>query len=114
MATVSFDRRHSGSGDAEQYGRLSQANARGLSVATLLARVVAAGHAVQLAWRGEEATDVTDRLQEFPTAVLPVVRDQYPDTPGDDDETEPTTATREARRWLRPPGFSWWPQALAG
>jgi hypothetical protein len=99
---------------AEQYGRHSQANARGLSVAALLARVVEAGHGIQLAWRGEEATSVTDRSQEFPTAVLPVVRDQHPDTPSNDDETEPTTATREARRWLRPPGFLWWQRSFAG
>jgi hypothetical protein len=109
-----------GVGSAEQYGRHSQANARGLSVAALLARVAEAGHAVRLAWRSEEAATATARSDEFPTAVLPVVRDTEghqtePDgSPGDDVETEPSTATRDARRWIGPPGFSWWQQWLAG
>ena len=107
-------------GGAEQYGRHSQANARGLPVAALLARVAEAAQAVRLAWRGEEAARAFAPPDEFPTAVLPVVRDTEghqtePDgPPGDDEETEPSTATREARRWLGPPGFSWWQQWLAG
>jgi hypothetical protein len=84
------------------YGRHSEANAGGLSVAALLARVADAGHAIRLAWRSNEVASAIDRSDEFPTAVLPVVRGT------DGHETEPTTATREARRWLRPPGFSWW------
>jgi plasmid replication initiation protein len=109
-----------GAGSAEQYGRHSQASARGLSVAALLARVVEAGHAVRLAWRGDDATRVVTRSDEFPTAVLPVVRSTdepqaEPDgLPADDEDTEPTTATREARKWLRPPGLSWWPRAVVG
>ncbi len=115
MAAVNGGKHHSGLGEvAERYGRHSRANANGLSVAALLERVARAGHAIRLAWRGEEATSVTDRAEEFPTAVLPVVRDQHPDTPSNDDKTEPTTATREARRWLRPPGFLWWQRSFAG
>lgn len=105
---------------AERYGKHSQANARGLGVAELLRRVVARGDAIRLAWRGREATGVADPVDEFPTAVLPVIRDSIeyqvePDgPPGDEDETEPTTATREARKWLPPSGFSWWPRLLVG
>jgi hypothetical protein len=83
-----------------------------LSVAALLERMSRAGQAIRLAWRGSERLGLAEGRGEFPTGVLPVVRDQILDAPSDDDETEPTTATREARRWLRPPGFSWW-QPLA-
>lgn len=97
---------------ADDYGKHSQANARGLSVAELLRRVVARGEAVRLAWRGREATGLADRSDEFPTAVLPVIRSDAP-TPADED-TEPTAATHEARRWLQPSGFSWRQRLLTG
>lgn len=114
--------RNQGEGNrtVEPYGKHSQANARGLSVAALLTRTTQAGQAIRLAWRGDEAASLVDRTDEFPTAVLPVVRRvdghqaESDGWPGDDQETEPATATREARRWLQPPGFSWWQWALAG
>jgi hypothetical protein len=96
--------------DAERYGKHSRAHARGLGVAELLRRVVARGEAVRLAWRGDEATSALGRSGDFPTAILPVVRDEYPDE--NDEDTQPSTATREARRWLQPPGFSLWPNPL--
>jgi hypothetical protein len=105
---------------AEEYGKHSQTNAGGLSVAALLERMSRAGQAIRLAWRSSEVTSVVGCSQEYPTGVLPVVRDMNehqaePDGwPGDDEETEPTTATREARRWLRPPGFSWWQSVVHG
>ncbi len=95
----------------EHYGKHSGVHARGLGVAELLRRAVAGGEAIRLAWRGDEATNVVARSEEFPTAILPIVRDEYPDE--NDEDTEPSTATREARRWLRPPGFSLWPNLLA-
>jgi hypothetical protein len=97
---------------SDDYGQHSQANAHGISVAELLRRMVARGEAVRLAWRGREATGLADRLEEFPTAVLPVIRADTP-APADDD-TPPTTTTREAGRWSQPPGFSWWQRLLAG
>jgi hypothetical protein len=101
-------RHHGGRDDmAEGYGRHSPINAGGLTVAALIERVARAGHAVRLAWRGREAADVADWSDEFPTAVLPMAQDRIkhqaePDSSSSDDqETEPTTATQEARRWLR-------------
>jgi hypothetical protein len=99
---------------ADSYGRHSQANARGLPVKALLERLVASGDAICLAWRDDQLQTSTDRA-EFPTAVLPVVRELHQqDANPDDEETEPTTATRGARRWLSTNGFSWWPKSLAG
>jgi hypothetical protein len=96
----------------ETYGRHSRAHARGLSVAELLRRVVARGEAIRLAWRGDAATNLADRSDEFPTAVLPVIRDDL--LALEAQETEPTTATREAWQWLDTERFSWWPKPLAG
>jgi hypothetical protein len=114
VATVNTGRHHSRQDTAEGYGRHSPTNAGGLTVAALIERVAHAGQAVRLAWRGREAAGIADWSDEFPTAVLPVVRDGAIDSSTADEETEPTTATQEARRWLRPPGFSWWQQWLAG
>ena len=97
--------------DAEHNGKHSRAHARGLGVAELLRRVAARGEAIRLAWRGDEVTSAGARSGDFPTAILPVVRDEYPDD--EDEDTEPSTATWEARRWLQPPGFSLWPNPLA-
>lgn len=94
------------------YGQHSQAHARGLSVAELLRRTMARGEAVRLAWHGREATGLADRADEFPTAVLPVVRADAPAL--DEEDTEPITATREARKWQQPSDFSWWQRLLAG
>lgn len=95
---------------AERYGKHSQAHARGMSVLELLRRVVAQGEAVRLAWRDAEANAVVDNGQEFPTAVLPAVRDE--DEHGDADEiTEPTTATGEAQRWFGLGSLVRWPLA---
>jgi hypothetical protein len=98
--------------DADRYGKHSRAHAHGLGVAELLRRVVARGDAIRLAWRGDEATNAIARSDEFPTAVLPVVRVEYPDE--NDEDTEPSTAVRESRKWLNPELVSWWPQPLAG
>jgi hypothetical protein len=120
VAAVNAGKHHSGLSDVEQYGKHSSANAGGLSVATLLERASRAGQAIRLAWRGAEQEGLAQGRDEFPTGVLPVTRSTDDDqtapdgSPGDDDETEPTTAIRDARRWLRPPGFSWLPQSLAG
>lgn len=96
----------------ETYGKHSRAHARGLSVAELLRRVVARREAIRLAWRGDATTNLADPSDEFPTAVLPITRDNLPAL--EDQETEPTTATREARQWLGTERFSWWPKPLAG
>jgi hypothetical protein len=121
VATVNTGKHHSGQEDtAEDYGRHSRTNARGLSVAVLLQWVVARGEAIRLAWRGTESEGLARTRDEFPTAVLPVIRGadghqaEHDGSPGDDEETGPTTATREARRWLQPPGFLWWQRSLAG
>lgn len=97
---------------ADTYGRHDESRASGLSVAELLERMIGRGEAVRLAWRGEEATNMTARSDDFPTAVLPQVQDEFPDT--DDEGTEPTTAIRETRQWRRTRGFTWWPKPLAG
>lgn len=81
-----------------------------MSVPELLRQVVARGEAFRLAWRGSEIDAVVDNRREFPTAVLPAVRDE--DEHGDADEiTEPTTATGEAQRWFGPAGLVRWPLA---
>lgn len=95
----------------ETYGKHSRAHARGLSVAELLRRVVARGEAIRLAWQGDAATNLVGPSDEFPTAVLPVIRDDS--LALEDQETEPTTATREARQWFGSERFSW-PKPLAG
>lgn len=96
----------------ETYGKHSRAHARGLSVAELLRRVVARGEAIRLAWRGDAATHMADPSDEFPTAVLPITRDNLPAL--EDQESEPTTATREARQWFGSEWFSWGPKPLTG
>jgi hypothetical protein len=92
---------------AEGYGRHSPTNADGLTVAALIERVARAGQAVRLAWRGREAAGTADWADEFPTGILPVVRHAVPDMPTPEEDTKPTTATRAARNWLWPHGFSW-------
>lgn len=95
---------------AERYGKHSQAHAD-LPVVDVLRRVAESGEAIRLAWQDDDSNRVVEDRQEFPTAVLPVIRDD----PGADDETtEPTTATREARQWFGTERFPWWPKALAG
>lgn len=107
---------------SDRYGKHSQANANGLSVRTLLERTIAYGDAIRLAWDNEDPNALADGERDLPTAVLPVVPMQVADEAEGDDETEPTTATREARRWLaknQPEAgtgggdFVWWPKALA-
>jgi hypothetical protein len=97
----------------EAYGKHTTGRVSGVSVVELLRRVVGRGEAVRLAWRGVERAGVAHNSDEFPTAVLPVIRDQLPAASSDDEGTEPTVAVQEARQWLRPPGFSWWHQCLA-
>lgn len=101
MATVT-SRHHGGPSDAaERYGKHSRANARGLSVRALLERWVERGEAIRLAWRAEESDAVVARSQEFPTAVLPVIRGDDSHEVNADEDTEPTTTTRQARNWLQ-------------
>ena len=115
MAAVSPGKHHGGQDAAADRAGLHRADrANGVSVAALLERVSRAGLAIRLAWRGTERTDVVQHSDEFPTGVLPVIRDRFPGAVSDDEETEPTSATREAWRWLRPEHFSWWPTVLAG
>lgn len=109
MATVNADRYQS----ADAYGKHSQSNARGLSVAELLRRAVRRGEAFRLAWRGDDPDASVDRDEAFPTAVLPVVRGELADPAAMAEGTEPTTATREARKWLQPPSSSWWLRLVA-
>lgn len=95
---------------AEQYGKHSRAHAGGPGVVDLLRRAVAHGDAIRLAW-DDETRIVADQRDDFPTAVLPVVRDEYP---GDDEDTEPSTAVREARKWFMPELFTRLLHPLAG
>jgi hypothetical protein len=97
--------------DAETYGKHSRAHAHGLGVAELLRRVIARGEAIRLAWHSDETTRVADDSQDFPTAVLPVIRDEYP---GDDEDTDPSTGVREARKWFNPELSLWWRNSLVG
>jgi hypothetical protein len=90
--------------DEETYGRHSFAHAR-IPVIALLRRAVANGGAFRLAWRGDNPDVPVDRDDDFPTGVLPVVRDELADGAAPDEDTEPTTATRAARKWLQPPSF---------
>jgi hypothetical protein len=114
VATVNLARSQASEyGSAEAYGKHSRANARGLSVAELLRRVVHRGEAFRLAWRGGDSDAPVDRREEFPTGVLPVVGDQLADALVAEEDTEPTTAMREARKWLQAPSFSWWLRLLA-
>lgn len=96
--------------DAEMYGKHSRAHAHGLGVAELLRRVIARGDAIRLAWRGTDGS-TAGRSDDFPTAVLPVIRDEYP---GDDEDTEPSAGVREARKWFGPEKSLWWRSSLVG
>lgn len=100
--------RHDADSAAETYGKHSTAHAR-LSVVSILQRFVSRGQAIRLAWR--EQVGPAERSDEFPTAVLPVIRADYP---GDDEDTEPSTAVREGRKWFQSSPFSWWPGVLVG
>lgn len=99
---------------AERYGKHSQANAHGLPVTELLRRAIKRGEAVRLAWSTDETNAVADESREFPTAVLPAVRDDGQERRMDEGTTEPTTATREARKWFEPGGLEQRPLSLAG
>ena len=113
MAAVTTGRHRSNPDEGDAYGRHSWTIAGGLSVAALLERAVRAGDAVRLAWRGADGNGLVQTGDDFPTALLPVIRDQPREATGNDEGTEPTTAAQETRRWLRPLGFSWWQQCLA-
>lgn len=91
---------------ADTYGRHSRPHAQGSSVRQLLLRFIRAGQPIRLAWPTAEPT--ADQREEFPTAILPIISSQTQAAPsasatpdGDDDglDTEPSTATRQARRW---------------
>jgi hypothetical protein len=115
VAAVNGGKHHSGPGEvAERYGRHSRANANGLSVGALLERVARACLAIRLAWRGTEGEGLAQTLDDFPTAVFPVIREADSHDANADEDTEPTTATRQARSWLQSAQFEGWPQALAG
>ena len=58
---------------AERYGKHSQANAD-VPVSEVLRRAIEQGEAVRLAWRDEDHDRAIASAEEFPTAVLPVVR----------------------------------------
>jgi hypothetical protein len=96
---------------SDHYGKHSRAHASGLSVAELLRRAVARGEAIRLAWRGTEATSMADPSQDFPTAILPAIRDEYP---GDDEETEPRPGVRAGGKWFRPERSLCWLSSMAG
>jgi hypothetical protein len=76
---------------AERYGKHSEANAP-LPVVEILRHAVERGEAIRLAWSGGDSNTVVSDSQEFPTAVLPVIRST-------DD---------------MPNAFAWWPKRLAG
>ena len=63
---------------SETYGRHSTAHASVL-VATLLRRVVASGGALRLAWSAQDKP--SPEADEWPTAVLPRVREVVGDLP---------------------------------
>jgi hypothetical protein len=97
-------RHHDARGDAaERYGKHSEANARGWAVRELLKHAIRQGEAIRLAWPDGEANASADRSHDFPTAVLPAFQhDGEPEAEG----TGPTTATRDARKWFEPGGWS--------
>lgn len=74
---------------AERYGRHSEANADGLPAAELLRRAIANGEAICLAWRADDtARGQADAQEEFPTAVLPIIRP-------DEGDANPGTASNQ-------------------
>lgn len=105
--------RDEASGAAERYGKHSQANAD-VPVFDVLQRAIEEGEAIRLAWRDEDSNRVVNDPQEFPTAVLPIVRPQEHTLSEADEDTEPLSPRSEPRRQARPRDFSWWPRALAG
>ena len=115
MAQVNSGKHHRHEHEAaEGYGKHNAGRVNGLPVVELLHRMMARGEAVRLAWRGGERTGIAHDSDEFPTAVLPVIRDPLPDATSGDEDAAPTTATCEPRLRIRPRGFSWWPKLLAG
>lgn len=76
---------------AERYGKHSEANAT-VPVVEILQQAVERGEAIRLAWRNEESNSLVNDRQEFPTAVLPVIRLSE----------DPLNV------------FVWWPKKLAG
>lgn len=94
------------------HGRHRPANTSGLMATALIERVARTGHAIRLAWQGTADHGLASADDDFPTAVLPVVRNEPPDTSTADEDTEPTMASREARQWLGSSEFSWWIRSL--
>lgn len=94
---------------ADTYGKHSRPYAQGSSVRQLLLRFIRAGEPIRLAWSTTEP--IADQREEFPTAVLPVFSGEPQAAPpasldpeqGNNDQdlgSEPTSAMRQARRWL--------------
>lgn len=111
MATVTPGKHHSGEAEpTEAYGKHHATRAGGLTVAALIERVANAGQAIRLAWQGTDATGPAQTGDEFPTAELPVVREQDQNTAH---SAEPPVVSRGGQRRTRPSGFSWWPRSLA-
>lgn len=87
--------------DDESYGRHSRAHASGPWATDLIQRLLAAGAPLRLAWNGEETDAHPAERVEFPTAELPVIREN---------EHQVVKPTRETRKWFEPPGTSSWLQ----
>lgn len=91
MAAVNVAKhRDEPTGAAERYGKHSEANAD-VPVSEVLQRAIQRGEAIRLAWPDDDSNTAVSDLQEFPTAVLPVIRppNQVPNA------------------------FVWWPKKLA-
>lgn len=77
-----------------------------LLVADLLLQAWDEGRPVALDWQGQDVTGlVWDQSAERYGHVEPIA---------DDEDTEPTTATRDDRRWLGSEWFAPGPRSLAG
>lgn len=104
-AVTTFYRRY-WTNRARRRDRHAEHQAAPLTVYDLLLQAWSEGRAVALDWPGQ---DMTGLVRE-----RPVGRRGHTDSTGADEDTEPTTAAREARRWLSQEWFSSAPQALAG
>lgn len=87
-------------------GRHAEHQSEPLLVYDLLLQAWSEGRPVGLDWHGQDAAGLV-RDQ-------PSTRHDYLTPAGVEEDTEPSTVIREARKWLGSPSFSPSPQALAG
>lgn len=102
-------------GRRRRRGRHAEDQLNPLRVIDLLEQAVREGRPLRLVWPDTDPAGLAPSEADAPTAVLPVIPTEDETAPGLAElETEPTTATRQARRLLNPGGAAWSPQALAG